>query len=100
MSNPRNGAGVHMVIRVTGESLAIEATDPAIVALARAAIEALGGQAQEAGLIRGDQPGSAGLGQVWLALRDSLEDIRERAARGSDDSGDEESGPEQGQPAA
>jgi hypothetical protein len=90
----------HMVIRVTSESLTIEATDPAIVALARAAIEALGGPAQEAGVIRGDQPGSAGLGQVWLALRDSLEDIRERAARGSGGSGDQESGPEQGQPAA
>ena len=49
----------HMVIRVTSESLTIEATDPAIVALARAAIQALGGQAQEAGIIRGDQPGSA-----------------------------------------
>ncbi|MGH3070003.1 MAG: Clp protease N-terminal domain-containing protein [Streptosporangiaceae bacterium] len=90
----------HMVIRVTSESLAIEATDPAIVALARAAIEALGGQAQEAGVIRGDQPGSAGLGQVWLALRDSLEEIRERAAGGPGDSGDEESGPEKGRPAA
>ena len=69
-----------MVIRVTSESLTIEATDPAIVALAQAAIEALGGQAQEAGVIRGDQPGSAGLGQVWLALRDSLEDIPPAAA--------------------
>ncbi len=90
----------HMVIRVTGESLTIEATDPAIVALARAAIEALGGPAQEEGVIRGDQPGSAGLGQVWLALRDSLEDIRERAARGSGGPGDQESGPEKGRPAA
>ena len=90
----------HMVIRVTSESLTIEATDPAIVALARAAIQALGGQAQEAGVIRGDQPGSAGLGQVWLALRDSLEDIREHAAGGSGDAGDQESGPEKGRPAA
>ena len=86
----------HMSIRVTSESLTIEATDPAIVALARAAIEAVGGQAQEAGVIRGDQPGSDGLGQVWLALRDSLEDIRERAARGSRDSGGGESGGESG----
>ncbi|HZC61593.1 MAG TPA: Clp protease N-terminal domain-containing protein [Streptosporangiaceae bacterium] len=90
----------HMVIRVTGESLTIEATDPAIVALARAAVEALSGPAQEAGVIRGDQPGSAGLGQVWLALRDSLEDIRERAARGSGGPGDQEGGPEKGRPAA
>ena len=90
----------HMVIRVTGESLTIEATDPAIVALARAAIEALGGPAQEAGVIRGDQPGSAGLGQVWLAVRDGLEDIRERASRGSGGPGDQESGPEKSRPAA
>jgi ATP-dependent Clp protease ATP-binding subunit ClpC len=90
----------HMTIRLTGESLTIEATDPAIVALARAAIEALGGPAQEAGLIRGDQPGSAGLGQVWLALRDSLEDLRERAARESHDPGGEEGDPEKGRPAA
>ena len=90
----------HMIIRVTSESVTIEATDPAIAALARAAIEAVGGQAQEAGVIRGDQPGSDGLGQVWLALRDSLEDIRERAARGSRDSGGGESGPEKGRPAA
>ena len=89
----------HMVFRVTGGSLMIEATDPAIVALARAAIEALGGQAGEDGVIRGDQPGSAALARVWLALRDSLEDVRERAARGSQDPGGE-SGPEKGQPAA
>jgi hypothetical protein len=89
-----------MVIRVTSESLTIEATDPAIVALARAAIQALGGPAHEAGVIRGDQPGSAGLGQVWLALRDSLEDIREHAASRSGDSGEQEGGPEKGQPAA
>jgi ATP-dependent Clp protease ATP-binding subunit ClpC len=90
----------HMVIRVTSESLTIEATDPAIVALARAAIEAVGGQAQEAGVIRGDQPGRAGLGQVWLALRDSLEDIREQAAGGPGEPGSEGSGPEKGRPAA
>ncbi|HEY1702247.1 MAG TPA: Clp protease N-terminal domain-containing protein [Trebonia sp.] len=90
----------HMVIRVTSESLTIEATDPAIVALAHAAIGALGGQAGEAGVIRGDQPGSAGLGQVWLALRDSLEGIREQAAGGPGESGSGESGPGQGRPAA
>ena len=90
----------HMVIRVTSESLTIEATDPAIIALAHAAIGSRGGQAQEAGVIRGDQPGSAALGQVWLALRDSLEDIRERGAAGPRDSGDPESGPEKGRPAA
>jgi ATP-dependent Clp protease ATP-binding subunit ClpA len=87
----------HMIIRVTSESLTIEATDPAILALARAAIETLGSQAQEAGVIRGDQPGRAGLGQVWLALRDSLEEIRQR---GGGAAGGQPDGPHQGQPAA
>jgi ATP-dependent Clp protease ATP-binding subunit ClpA len=85
----------HMIIRVTSESLTIEATDPAILALARAAIETLGSQAQEAGVIRGDQPGRAGLGQVWLALRDSLEEIRQRGGA----AGGQPDGPHQGQPA-
>ena len=69
----------HMAVRVTGESLTLEATDPALVALARAAIEAVGDQAAEPGTITGDQPVSGSLAQVWLALRDSLEDIRERS---------------------
>jgi ATP-dependent Clp protease ATP-binding subunit ClpA len=86
----------HMTIRVTSESLTIEATDPAILALARAAIETLGSQAQEAGVIRGDQPGRAGLGQVWLALRDSLEEIRQRGGA----AGGQPDGPHQGRPAA
>jgi hypothetical protein len=86
-----------MTVRVTGESVTVEATDPAIVGLARAAVEALGDQAHEPGTIPGALPAGAGLSQVWLALRDSLEDIREHAARGA---GGEESGPEKGQPAA
>ncbi len=72
----------HMAVRVTGESLTLEATDPALVALAHAAIEAVGDQAAEPGTITGDLPVSGSLAQVWLALRDSLEDIREHAAGG------------------
>ncbi len=90
----------HMAVRVTGESLTLEVTDPALVALARAAIEAVGDQAAEPGTIPGDLPVSGSLAQVWLALRDSLEDIREHAARGSRDFGGEEGGPEKGRPAA
>jgi ATP-dependent Clp protease ATP-binding subunit ClpC len=90
----------HMTVRVTGESVTVEATDPAIVGLARAAVEALDDQAHEPGTIPGALPAGAALSQVWLALRDSLEDIRERAADGSRDSGGEESGPEKGRPAA
>ena len=93
----------HMTVRVTGEGVTVEATDPAIVALARAAVEALGDQAHEPGTIPGALPASDSLSQVWLALRDSLEDIREHAAGARGSGGPEpglESGPEQGQPAA
>ena len=90
----------HMTVRVTRESLALEVTDPPLLALARAAAEAVGDQAAEPGIIPGGLPVSGGLAQVWLALRDSLEDIRERAARGPRDSGGEEDGPEKGLPAA
>jgi ATP-dependent Clp protease ATP-binding subunit ClpA len=103
----------HMTVRVTGESVTVEATDPAIVGLARAAVEALGDQAHEPGTIPGALPAGAGLSQVWLALHDSLEDIREHAARsggsGGPDQGaqektgqekNQEAGPEKGRPAA
>ncbi|HTT54436.1 MAG TPA: Clp protease N-terminal domain-containing protein [Streptosporangiaceae bacterium] len=69
----------HMVLRVTGTSLTIEATDPDLVRAARAAAEALGDQAEPPGTIRGDLPASATLGAVWLALQASLENIRRRA---------------------
>jgi hypothetical protein len=93
-----------MAVRVTDGGLVLEVTDPALRALAQAAVEALGGQAPEPGTIAGDLPVSASLAQVWLALRDSLEDIRQRAAGGSAGaSGREEGqegGPEKGRPAA
>jgi hypothetical protein len=69
----------HMTIRATDNSLTIEATERDIVGLGRAAAEAVGGQADQAGTIRGDLPASASLGAVWQALRASLEDIRRRA---------------------
>jgi ATP-dependent Clp protease ATP-binding subunit ClpC len=69
----------HMVLRVTDTSLTIEATDPDIIKAARAAAEALGGQADPPGTIRGDLPDSVTLGSVWLALNASLENIRRRA---------------------
>jgi hypothetical protein len=89
-----------MTVRVTGESVTVEATDPAIVGLARAAVEALGDQAAEPGTIPGALPAGAGLSQVWLALRDSLEDIREHAAGRSGESGGPEGGQDKNQPAA
>jgi ATP-dependent Clp protease ATP-binding subunit ClpC len=103
-----------MTVRVTDGGLMLEVTDPALAALARAAAEALGDRVPEPGSIPGDLPTSDSLAQVWLALRDSLEDIRERAATGSgggpqegapqeggpQEGGPQEGGPEKGRPAA
>ena len=91
-----------MAVRVTGGGLMLEVTDPASRA-GPAAVEALGDRAPEPGIIPGDLPVSASLAQVWLALRDSLEDIRVAAAGGSDGPGEQEGqegGPEKGRPAA
>ena len=87
-----------MAVRVTDGGLVLEVTDPALQALAQAAVEALGDRATEPGSIPGDLPVSASLAQVWLAMRDSLEDIRVEAAGGSRTPGglqeDQEGGPE------
>ncbi|MGO9221072.1 MAG: Clp protease N-terminal domain-containing protein [Streptosporangiaceae bacterium] len=94
----------HMAVRVTDGGLVLEVTDPALQALARAAADAVGDRAPEPGTIAGDLPFSDSLAQVWLALRDSLEDIRQRAASTSRDPGagnqGEAGGPEKGRPAA
>jgi ATP-dependent Clp protease ATP-binding subunit ClpA len=93
-----------MAVRVTDGGLVLEVTDPALQGLAQAAVEALGDRATEPGSIPGDLPVSASLAQVWLAVRDSLEDIRVAAAGGSRAPGglreDQEGGPEKGRPAA
>jgi ATP-dependent Clp protease ATP-binding subunit ClpA len=94
-----------MAVRVTNVGLVLEVTDPPLRALAQAAAEALGDQAPEPGTIPGDLPVSASLAQVWLALRDSLADIRERALGGPGDPASQqeeggEGGPEKGRPAA
>ena len=64
---------------MTGKQLTIEATDPVIIDLGRAALDALGDQASPAGTIRGDLPVSASLANVWQALHDSLGAIQRRA---------------------
>ena len=76
---PEEAGRRQMLIRVTDRQLTIEATDPVIVGLGRAALEALGDQAEPAGTIRGDLPVSASLSTVWQALHDSLAVIRRRA---------------------
>ena len=76
---PEEAGRRQMLIRVTDEQLTIEATDPVIIDLGRAALQALGEQASPAGTIRGDLPVSASLANVWQALHNSLEAIQRRA---------------------
>ena len=53
-----------MLIRVTDKQLTIEATDPVIIDLGRAALQALGEKVSSTGTIRGDLPISASLSNV------------------------------------
>jgi ATP-dependent Clp protease ATP-binding subunit ClpA len=76
---PEEAGRRQMLIRVTDQQLTIEATDPVIVKLGRAALDALGDQASPPGTIRGDLPASASLALLWQALHDSLEAIQRRA---------------------
>ena len=76
---PEEAGRRQMLIRSADHHLTIEVTDDLLLGLARDALRALGDQA-ESGTIRGDLPVSVSLGSVWQALRDSLEDIRSRAA--------------------
>ena len=77
---PEEAGRRQMLIRVTDKQLTIEATDPVIVDLGRAALHALGEKANPPGTIRGDLPVSASLANVWQALHDSLGAIQRRAA--------------------
>jgi len=76
---PEEAGRRQMLIRVTDNQLTIEATDPVIVGLGRAALAALGEKASPAGTLRGDLPESASLANVWQALHDSLGVIQRRA---------------------
>jgi ATP-dependent Clp protease ATP-binding subunit ClpA len=77
---PEEAGRRQMVVRVSEEKLTIEASDPVIIKAGRAAVDALGGQADPASTIRGDLDGSASLAKVWQALLDSLDTIRRRAS--------------------
>jgi ATP-dependent Clp protease ATP-binding subunit ClpC len=77
---PQEAGRRQMQLRVTGDSLTIELRDPLIVALGGAALSSLGERAGQPPVIRGDRPASASLAAVWLALRASLDEIRQRAA--------------------
>jgi ATP-dependent Clp protease ATP-binding subunit ClpA len=76
---PEEAGRRHMVIRVTENRLAIEASDPLIVERGRAALQALGGEGDPPDAIRGDLPVSASLSTVWQALYESLGVIQRRA---------------------
>ena len=77
---PQEAGRRQMQIRVTEGSLTIDLKDPLIVGLGRAALTALGDRAGQPPVIGGDRPASASLAAVWLALRASLDEIRQRAA--------------------
>jgi ATP-dependent Clp protease ATP-binding subunit ClpA len=90
---PEEAGRRQMLVTVKGDRLTVDAADPVIVALGRAALEALAAPAtaerarsagerkpDAEGIIRGDDPLGASLSLVWQALHDSLEDIRGRAA--------------------
>ncbi len=76
---PHEAGGRQMLIRVGADRITLEATDQEILQTAWSARDNLGDRA-DGGIIRGDLPGCESLGGVWQALRDSLDDIRRRAA--------------------
>ena len=69
-----------MLIRLTEDRLTIEATDEVLLNLGRAAVTALGDKASEPDTIRGDVAAAASFSHVWLAIRDALDAIRQRAS--------------------
>jgi ATP-dependent Clp protease ATP-binding subunit ClpA len=71
---PEVAGARQMVIRVSGDRLTIEVTDPVIVAAGQAALAALGEQHLAEAEIR-----SASLSTVWHALRESLDSIEREA---------------------
>src|SRR5215475_5487784 len=89
---PEEAGRRRMLVTVTSDRVTLDFSDPAIVALGQAAVDALAARASSPGqagsetergangVIRGDGPLSSSLSLVWHALHDSLEDIRRRAA--------------------
>jgi ATP-dependent Clp protease ATP-binding subunit ClpC len=93
---PQERGRRQMLVRTAEGRLTLETADPALIGLAQAAARALGDRAGNAETIPGDLPESASLGQVWLALRDSLHDIRRRANAGKETGQEPASQPEAG----
>jgi ATP-dependent Clp protease ATP-binding subunit ClpA len=76
---PEEAGRRQMVVRVAGDKVTVEFTDPLIVAAGQAALRALGEQAVASGEIRGDQPEGEILGVVWRELRETLTRLQESA---------------------
>jgi ATP-dependent Clp protease ATP-binding subunit ClpC len=97
---PAEAGRRQLQIHVTDGRLTVEVTDPGLVALGRAAIQALGDEVEAGGTIAGDLPDTASLSTVWQALHDSLAAIRRQATarrssatnQGRKESGTEDSG--------
>jgi ATP-dependent Clp protease ATP-binding subunit ClpC len=84
---PEEAGRRQLQIRVTDDRLSVETVEPTMVSLARAALDALGDEARSSGELPTDRPVTASLGTVWQSLRDSLDDIRRRAAAQAEDPG-------------
>jgi len=85
-----------MVIRVTGDRITLEATDPVLVKAGNEALAALGDRATEPGAIPGYLPVSASLSRAWQALFESLQDIKQRATSSAEPSAEPAAGPSAG----
>jgi ATP-dependent Clp protease ATP-binding subunit ClpA len=90
---PEDAGGRQMLVHVAGDKLTVELTDPVIVEAGRAALAALGDQAQPPGTIRGDQPFADSFSTVWQALHDSLGVIQRRATLPAETPPPDEPGP-------
>ena len=89
---PAEAGRRQMVIKVAEDRVTLEAADETIVGIAKSTVEALGDQASPPGTISGNLPAGSSLSKVWLALSDSLEDIRRRAAAAAEGDEPTESG--------
>jgi ATP-dependent Clp protease ATP-binding subunit ClpA len=75
---PEEAGRRQLVMRVTGSTLAMETTDPTLVAQAETLMASLGGQE-----IRGDDARSRGFAEIWRAWQASLQATAERAKAAS-----------------
>jgi ATP-dependent Clp protease ATP-binding subunit ClpC len=71
---PEEAGRRQLLMRVTGSTLVMEATDPTLVAQAEAVLASLGGRE-----IRGDDERTRGFAEIWRAWQASLQATAERA---------------------